>query len=93
MSDTFDIYKCDDGSVLIELYRDGGRIGFTLEVKPEDSGWYVVHNDAALPNTWGTYSADELLKLKAVLESMIDRDEAAATVTAAEAAAPPQVRR
>lgn len=37
-------FNADDGSILIEWIFHNFRIGFTIEPKQEESGWYLVSN-------------------------------------------------
>lgn len=37
-------FNVEDGSVLIEWIFTDFRIGFTVEIDPEESGWYMVSN-------------------------------------------------
>ena len=39
-------FNVDDGSVLIEWTFDDFRIGFSIELNPEESGWYLVSSRA-----------------------------------------------
>ena len=38
-------FEIDDGSVLIELSFNNLKVGFNIEPKQKDSGWYMVSNE------------------------------------------------
>jgi hypothetical protein len=40
----FRAFSVDDGSLLIEWTFTAFRVGFSIEIDPKDSGWYLVTN-------------------------------------------------
>lgn len=37
-------FNTDDGAILLEWTSSEFRVGFSIEVNPDDSGWYLVSN-------------------------------------------------
>jgi AbrB family looped-hinge helix DNA binding protein len=63
--------EADDGALLVEWTLPDRRLGFSIEEKPEESGWYfVLSNDAS-----GLYEAGTMdqLEMERLVSLMVSR--------------------
>lgn len=68
-----DIYKCDDGSVLIALYFKDYRLELCLEENPQESSWHIVSGNTPIRlMEMGQFSAEDLAKFKMTTEELLE---------------------
>ena len=63
MNASCEIYRCDDGSILVEVFGDGWRLGLIADEKPKDCGWYTVGNTSDLDALGGLADGDRLFRV------------------------------
>ena len=54
------IVRCEDGSILIEWINDRSRFGISVELLPEETGWYFVAEDGMTQGTLPLHLANAL---------------------------------